>query len=130
MSSLSKQIFTNLTTAILVVVVLFGVACSKEPPEKIGAVKDRKKMPMLSAKKLTTVISDSGITRYRIITDKFSIDVQETTNSVVIFKSYGDYDRVMEYEATPQSVFDMFTQHSDGVVHYANGMDINIKIEK
>ena len=68
-------------------------------------------------------------TSYRIITDKFSIDVQETTNSVVIFKSYGDYDRVMEYEATPQSVFDMFTQHSDGVVHYANGMDINIKIE-
>lgn len=68
-------------------------------------------------------------TSYRIITDKFVIDIQEINNSVVIFKSYGDYDKVMEYEATPQSVFDMFTQHSDGVVHYANGMDINIKIE-
>ena len=73
MSSLSKQIFLNLTTAILVVVVLFGTACSKEPPEKIGAVKDRKKMPMISAKKITTVISDSGVTRYRIVTDKMEI---------------------------------------------------------
>lgn len=34
--------------------------------EKISAVKDRTKLPRLHATEITTVISDSGITRYRI----------------------------------------------------------------
>ena len=69
----SKKIAHYLTTALLVVVVLFEVSCSKEAPEKIDAVKDRKILPALSATKITTVISDSGITRYRIYTDKWDI---------------------------------------------------------
>ncbi|MHB9055473.1 MAG: LPS export ABC transporter periplasmic protein LptC [Paludibacteraceae bacterium] len=62
-----------LTTAFLVVVVLFAVSCKKEEPEKIGAVKDRKTLPGLTESKITTVISDSGVTRYRIYTDKMEI---------------------------------------------------------
>lgn len=70
---LAGKIIKNLTTAFLVVVVLFVGACSKNEPEKIGAVKDRKTLPGLTATKITTVISDSGITRYRIYTDKWDI---------------------------------------------------------
>ncbi len=68
-----KKTLNNLTTALLVVVVLFTVSCSKDEPDKIEAVKDRKTLPALSATKITTVISDSGITRYRIYTDKWDI---------------------------------------------------------
>lgn len=64
----------NAATAIMVVVVLFGAAsCSKEETEKLEAVKDRKVLPGFAATKITTVISDSGITRYRIYTDQWDI---------------------------------------------------------
>ena len=72
--SLYLKILKNVATAILVVVVLFGVAaCSKEEAPKLEAVKDRKKLPGLAATKITTVISDSGITRYRIYTDQWDV---------------------------------------------------------
>ena len=71
---ISKQIIINLTAAFWVVVVLFGaVSCEKERTEKIAAVKDRKTLPGLHATKVTTVISDSGITRYRIYTDQWDV---------------------------------------------------------
>ncbi len=72
--SLFLKILKNVATAILVVVVLFGAAaCSKEEAPKLEAVKDRKKLPGLAATKITTVISDSGITRYRIYTDQWDV---------------------------------------------------------
>ena len=72
--SLYLKILKNVATAILVVVVLFGAAaCSKEEAPKLEAVKDRKKLPGLAATKITTVISDSGITRYRIYTDQWDV---------------------------------------------------------
>lgn len=72
--SLYLKILKNVATAILVVVVLFGAAaCSKEEAPKLEAVKDRKKLPGLAAIKITTVISDSGITRYRIYTDQWDV---------------------------------------------------------
>ena len=43
------------------------VSCNKDDkPEKIAAVVDRSAMPRLHATDITTLISDSGITRYRI----------------------------------------------------------------
>lgn len=56
-----------MTTTIPVVVMLFFMAsCSDEKPEKIEAVVDRSSLPKLHAQEITTLISDSGITRYRI----------------------------------------------------------------
>jgi LPS export ABC transporter protein LptC len=55
-----------MTTAIVVVVVLFLAACSKSDAERIDAVTDRSMTPQLHAENITTLISDSGITRYRI----------------------------------------------------------------
>lgn len=46
--------------------VTFIVSCSNDKPDKISAIKDRSAMPKLHATDITTVISDSGITRYRI----------------------------------------------------------------
>jgi len=63
-----------MTAAFWVVVVLFGaISCQNKKTEKIAAVKDRQAMPGLHATKITTVISDSGITRYRIYTDQWDV---------------------------------------------------------
>lgn len=68
------KILKNITAATLVVVSLFGtVACSKEEAPKLDAVKDRKLLPGLAVTEITTVISDSGITRYRIYTDQWDV---------------------------------------------------------
>jgi LPS export ABC transporter protein LptC len=46
---------------------LLLVSCSNDDKsEKIGAFVNRSKMPKLQATDITTIISDSGITRYRI----------------------------------------------------------------
>ncbi len=48
-------------------------SCTEEPKTKIGAVTDRSKIPSLHAIKVSTVISDSGITRYRITAPQWYI---------------------------------------------------------
>jgi len=64
----------SITTILTVVVVLFIiVACSNDKPEKISAVVDRSKLPKLHATEITTVISDSGITRYRISAPRWDV---------------------------------------------------------
>lgn len=56
-----------------VLLLMFIVSCSKEKPIKISAIKDRAAMPTLHATDITTVISDSGITRYRISTPRWDM---------------------------------------------------------
>jgi LPS export ABC transporter protein LptC len=57
----------SITTAITLVVVLFlSVTCSNDKPDTIAAIVDRSSLPKLHATEITTVISDSGVTRYRI----------------------------------------------------------------
>lgn len=64
----------NITTAFLVVVVLFlAVACSEEKHDKIDAITDRAAFPRMKATEVTTVVSDSGITRYRITAPEWNI---------------------------------------------------------
>ena len=58
--SVCKAIFFTLC------VVFLAVSCTKDKPEKIAAVANRSAMPRLHATDITTLISDSGITRYRI----------------------------------------------------------------
>ena len=63
-----------MTTAISVVVVLFLlVSCSTNETEQIDPVLNRAEIPRLHALQVTTVISDSGITRYRINTPQWDI---------------------------------------------------------
>lgn len=50
----------------MVLMLFFMMSCSKEKPDKIAAIQDRASMPMVHATEITTLISDSGVTRYRI----------------------------------------------------------------
>jgi LPS export ABC transporter protein LptC len=55
-------------------ILFFMIACSKkEDSDKIAAVKDRSALPKLHATEISTVISDSGITRYRISSDRWDM---------------------------------------------------------
>lgn len=57
----------------VVVVLFFIVSCSKEKVEQIGAIKNRSAMPQLHATEITTIISDSGVTRYRISATQWDV---------------------------------------------------------
>jgi LPS export ABC transporter protein LptC len=64
----------HMTTAFWVVVVLFSLqACARNEKEFIAAVEDRSVIPQLHVRDVTTVVSDSGITRYRINTPQWDI---------------------------------------------------------
>ncbi|MDD2285393.1 MAG: LPS export ABC transporter periplasmic protein LptC [Paludibacter sp.] len=64
----------SITTAFWVVVVLFLLfSCQSNAPEQIDAVLNRAEIPRLHSLDVTTVISDSGITRYRINTPQWDI---------------------------------------------------------
>jgi LPS export ABC transporter protein LptC len=63
-----------MTTAFLAVVVLFlAVACTEKKHDKIDAITDRAAFPRMKATEVTTVVSDSGITRYRITAPEWNI---------------------------------------------------------
>jgi LPS export ABC transporter protein LptC len=64
----------RMTTALLVVVVLFSFSsCGSKDTELTDAIGDRATLPQLHAREITTVVSDSGITRYRINTPQWDI---------------------------------------------------------
>lgn len=69
MSKFISLKFHKITIAFGAVVILFiHTACEpKAEVEKVAAITDRAAMPRLHTTNITTVISDSGITRYRII---------------------------------------------------------------
>ena len=57
--------------AFLAVVLVCFFACNKNDKPRADAVVDRSAMPVLMADTVNTLISDSGITRYRIKTPRF-----------------------------------------------------------
>ncbi|MCL1867571.1 MAG: LPS export ABC transporter periplasmic protein LptC [Paludibacter sp.] len=52
--------------SLIIIVLAFVIGCSKEQKEIIGAIEDRSAAPRMHADSVTTIVSDSGITRYRI----------------------------------------------------------------
>jgi LPS export ABC transporter protein LptC len=67
--------FSCFRTIFIIVSIFFVVvACTNEDkPDKIGAITDRSAMPRLHETEITTIISDSGITRYRMTTPRWDI---------------------------------------------------------
>ncbi len=57
----------------LFTILLCLAACSSNDKEQIDAITDRSLIPMLDTDTVTTLISDSGITRYRISATKWDI---------------------------------------------------------
>lgn len=63
-----------MTTAMMVVVVLLLFnACNRETPEHIDIDLEEYEVPKLHTMDVSTVISDSGITRYRINTPQWDV---------------------------------------------------------
>lgn len=61
-------------TLLVVIFALIGAGCRRKGVKlQAEAVTDRAAMPVLDAKDVTTLISDSGVTRYRIITPHWQI---------------------------------------------------------
>lgn len=67
----NRRVYTALL--ILMVAALAMTACRKTVKLQAEAVTDRSAMPVLDGTEVTTLISDSGITRYRITTPKWLI---------------------------------------------------------
>lgn len=63
---------TNITIAlgVMVMFLLFS-ACSGRKKELGKAITERDSLPVLDTRGVTTLISDSGITRYRIVTEEW-----------------------------------------------------------
>ena len=70
----TTTLYKRMTTALLVVVVLFSMnACMSGETDFTDAVEDRAQIPQVHATDVTTVVSDSGITRYRINTPQWDV---------------------------------------------------------
>ncbi|MBP1639790.1 MAG: lptC [Bacteroidetes bacterium] len=69
----SKYKIKCLTIALGAVVLCFCTGCTKTESEAPVKQIDRTKLPRMYAENVTTLISDSGITRYRIITPAWYI---------------------------------------------------------
>ncbi len=52
---------------------LLFVSCGKEKVDKISAVKNRDSIAGLEVREITTLVSDSGVVRYRIYTDEWNV---------------------------------------------------------
>ncbi len=97
----------------IVVVFFFTVACNNEKPETIGAVVDRSTLPKLHATEITTVISDSGITRYRIsapcwnVYDKASQPYWEFPNGI----HFERFDLNLKVDANIHSQYAKFDEN-------------------
>ncbi|NDV47655.1 LPS export ABC transporter periplasmic protein LptC [Paludibacter sp. 221] len=66
---IARKNINGIITTVSVVIMLFlimATSCGRKKTEVIGAVGDRKQIARLHANEITTIISDSGITRYRI----------------------------------------------------------------
>ncbi|HEY5592192.1 MAG TPA: LPS export ABC transporter periplasmic protein LptC [Paludibacter sp.] len=88
----NKTNFSVSTIFMVVVMLFFMIACSsKEEADKIGAIVDRSALPQLHATEITTVISDSGITRYRISASRW--DVYDKAS-----KPYWDFPNGIHFE--------------------------------
>lgn len=71
---MKTKIYSIKAGLIFAFILFFMTACTKkEDTDKIAAIKDRSAIPKLHATEITTVISDSGITRYRISTDRWDM---------------------------------------------------------
>jgi LPS export ABC transporter protein LptC len=69
-----KNIKNCVSTVVMAVVLVFLMfACTTHTMEHTEAVADRATVPRLRASEVTTVISDSGVTRYRIYTQKWDM---------------------------------------------------------
>lgn len=69
----TPSFFCNTKALFVLFALILLFSCSKDEIKKIDAITNRAVMPCLHATEITTLISDSGITRYRIATTQWDV---------------------------------------------------------
>lgn len=101
----------NITATFIVVVLLFGnIGCQKDTPEKIN-LKTKTILPTLKANEITTVISDSGITKYRIYTALWN--VYDKTP-----EPYWDFPKGVHFERFNEELMVDANVHANKAIYY------------
>ncbi|MCQ2310269.1 MAG: LPS export ABC transporter periplasmic protein LptC [Paludibacteraceae bacterium] len=113
--------------AIVISVLMLLVACGKGKRLKAEAIEDRSATPILDAGGVSTLISDSGVTRYRISAGKWQVyDKAEPSYWEFIEGVYLEkFDEQMKVEASIRSDYAKYLDQQglwelDGNVHAMN----------
>ena len=119
---LNKKYISGIIIGTLIVTISMFSSCNEKVKDKIAAVVDRSSMPSLRATDISTVISDSGITRYRISTpkwdmydktrqpyqefpegihlEKFDLNLKVDANIHSKYAKYYEYDQIWELKGS------------------------------
>lgn len=76
--SVVSHTMISITIALTVIVMLLFSSCSGRKKELGAAITERDSLPVMETLGVTTLISDSGITRYRIETDEWLVFDKKT----------------------------------------------------
>lgn len=124
----------RITRVILLLLICFSVySCAKkEVRHRASAIADRKAMPALAGDEVTTLISDSGITRYRIkakkwlVYDKADTPYWEFPEGVYLEK----FNLNLEADATVEADYAYYNEPAQRWMLRGNVQAVNLQGEK
>lgn len=118
---------------LLLLVCLLVVSCqSKDTRHRVDAISDRATMPVLEGDEVTTLISDSGITRYRItakkwlIYDKADTPYWEFPEGIYLEK----FNMDLEADATVEADYAYYNEPAQRWTLIGNVQAMNLEGEK
>ncbi len=117
---------TSIVITVMAMLVLFS--CTKDTPKStVDAVNDRTKMAVLLADSVTTLISDSGITRYRIKAARWEVYDKDTPPHWIFPQGIylEQFNEELEVEASLEAKYAYYNEKEeiwrlDGDVHALN----------
>lgn len=68
-----KQLLYLIVCALTACAALSVTGCGKDAPPEAAAVKNREQVPIMVSRGVSKLISDSGITRYKLITEEWAV---------------------------------------------------------
>ena len=124
----------RITRVVLLLLICFSVySCAKkEVRHRASAIADRKAMPALAGDEVTTLISDSGITRYRIkakkwlVYDKADTPYWEFPEGVYLEK----FNLNLEADATVEADYAYYNEPAQRWMLRGNVQAVNLQGEK
>lgn len=124
----------RITRVVLLLLICFSVySCAKkEVRHRASAIADRKAMPALAGDEVTTLISDSGITRYRIkakkwlVYDKADTPYWEFPDGVYLEK----FNLNLEADATVEADYAYYNEPAQRWMLRGNVQAVNLQGEK
>lgn len=124
----------RITRVVLLLLICFSVySCAKkEIRHRASAIADRKAMPALAGDEVTTLISDSGITRYRIkakkwlVYDKADTPYWEFPEGVYLEK----FNLNLEADATVEADYAYYNEPAQRWMLRGNVQAVNLQGEK